>query len=50
MEGIMTRGGLDCKIMQPADELLARPCSPKMSYKRRFLPQEQLTGNGWVRA
>jgi arginine-tRNA-protein transferase len=24
--------------------------SPKMSYKRRFQPQEQLTGNGWVRA
>jgi len=23
--------------------------SPKMSYKRRFRPQEQLTGNGWVR-
>ena len=23
--------------------------SPKMSYKRRFQPQEQLTGNGWVR-
>ena len=24
--------------------------SQKMSYKRRFQPQEQLTGNGWVRA
>jgi arginine-tRNA-protein transferase len=24
--------------------------SPKMSYKKRFQPQEQLTGNGWVRA
>jgi arginine-tRNA-protein transferase len=24
--------------------------SPKMTYKRRFQPQEQLTGNGWVRA
>jgi arginine-tRNA-protein transferase len=24
--------------------------SPKMSYKRRFQPQEQLTGNGWTRA
>ncbi len=24
--------------------------SPKMSYKRRFQPQEHLTGNGWVRA
>ena len=24
--------------------------SPKMSYKRRFQPQEQLTGNGWVRS
>jgi len=23
--------------------------SPKMSYKKRFQPQEQLTGNGWVR-
>jgi arginine-tRNA-protein transferase len=23
--------------------------SPKMGYKRRFQPQEQLTGNGWVR-
>jgi arginine-tRNA-protein transferase len=23
--------------------------SPKMSYKRRFQPQEQLTGNGWIR-
>jgi arginine-tRNA-protein transferase len=23
--------------------------SPKMSYKMRFQPQEQLTGNGWVR-
>jgi leucyl-tRNA---protein transferase len=23
--------------------------SPKMSYKRRFLPQEQLTGSGWAR-
>ena len=23
--------------------------SPKMSYKRRFLPQEQLTGSGWTR-
>ena len=23
--------------------------SPKMSYKRRYLPQEQLTGNGWTR-
>ena len=23
--------------------------SPKMSYKRRFQPQEQLTGNGWTR-
>ena len=23
--------------------------SPKMTYKRRFQPQEQLTGNGWVR-
>jgi arginine-tRNA-protein transferase len=23
--------------------------SPKMSYKRRFRPQEQLTGNGWTR-
>ena len=24
--------------------------SPKMSYKRRFQPQEQLTGNGWIRS
>jgi len=24
--------------------------SPKMSYKKRYQPQEQLTGNGWVRA
>jgi leucyl-tRNA---protein transferase len=24
--------------------------SPKMTYKRRFQPQEQLTGSGWVRA
>ena len=24
--------------------------SPKMSYKRRFQPQEQLTGNGWVKS
>jgi arginine-tRNA-protein transferase len=24
--------------------------SPKMSYKKRFQPQEQLTGNGWVRS
>jgi arginine-tRNA-protein transferase len=24
--------------------------SPKMSYKKRFGPQEQLTGNGWVRS
>jgi arginine-tRNA-protein transferase len=23
--------------------------SPKMNYKKRFQPQEQLTGNGWVR-
>jgi len=23
--------------------------SPKMSYKKRFQPQEQLSGNGWVR-
>jgi arginyl-tRNA--protein-N-Asp/Glu arginylyltransferase len=23
--------------------------SPKMSYKRRFRPQEHLTGNGWTR-
>jgi leucyl-tRNA---protein transferase len=23
--------------------------SPKMSYKKRFQPQERLTGNGWVR-
>ena len=23
--------------------------SPKMSYKKRFQPQEQLTGNGWMR-
>src|SRR5262249_10109750 len=23
--------------------------SPKMSYKRRFMPQEQLTGSGWTR-
>jgi leucyl-tRNA---protein transferase len=23
--------------------------SPKMNYKRRFQPQEQLTGNGWTR-
>jgi arginine-tRNA-protein transferase len=23
--------------------------SPKMSYKKRFQPQEQLTGNGWAR-
>jgi leucyl-tRNA---protein transferase len=23
--------------------------SPKMTYKKRFQPQEQLTGNGWVR-
>ena len=23
--------------------------SPKMSYKRRFQPQEQLTGSGWTR-
>jgi len=23
--------------------------SPKMSYKKRFQPQEQLTGTGWVR-
>jgi leucyl-tRNA---protein transferase len=24
--------------------------SPKMSYKKRFQPQEHLTGNGWVRS
>jgi arginyl-tRNA--protein-N-Asp/Glu arginylyltransferase len=24
--------------------------SPKMNYKRRFQPQEQLTGNGWIRS
>ena len=24
--------------------------SPKMNYKKRFGPQEQLTGNGWVRS
>ena len=24
--------------------------SPKMNYKKRFQPQEQLTGNGWVRS
>ena len=24
--------------------------SPKMSYKKRFQPQEQLTGNGWARS
>ena len=24
--------------------------APKMSYKKRFQPQEQLTGNGWVRS
>ncbi len=23
--------------------------SPKLSYKRRVRPQEQLTGNGWTR-